>query len=423
MLDIKFIKQNVDLVRKTIQDKRTNVDLDALLALEAERGKIMLELDALRARKNNANKEIVQADPEAKKKILEDMKHVSDQISLLEETFKSVDAKFAEQMWRVPLPPYSGAIIGTEADNKVLYKKGEIPQFDFTPKDHMELAKDLDLVDFEAGVKLMGNRGYFLKNQAAVLEFALISYALEFLRNKGYTQFSVPVLAQERFFYGTGHLPFGGDEIWKANDKHNDFGLIGTAEIALCGYFADQVVEEKDLPIRTMAFSPCFRTEVGSYGKDAKGLYRVKQFYKVEQVVLCKNDVDFALKMFEEVLANAEEFLQSLELPYQVLELATGDMGPGKYKMYDIETYMPSRAKYGETHSCSLLLDWQARRSNIKFKNGEGKREYVYMLNNTLVASPRILIPILELNQQKDGSIKIPKVLQKYCGFDKITKK
>ncbi len=421
MLDIHYILQNVDLVKKAIRDKRMALDLDELLKTHEKRSSLLNEIEALRAEKNKANKEIVQLSGDAKQSFLAKMKQVDQKATALEEEFKIIDESYQKLMWLVPLPPAPESIVGGEESNKVLYKKGAIPKFDFEPKDHITLMKDLDLVDFDAGVKVMGNRGYFLKNQAAVLEWALISYGMAFLRQKGFTQLSVPVLAQERFFYGTGHLPFGGDEIFKANDKQKNYGLIGTAEIALCGYFADQTLKEEDLPIRVMAFSPCFRTEVGSYGKDTKGLYRVKQFYKVEQVIIAKNDVQESLKLFEEVLGNAEKFIASLGMPYQVLELATGDMGPGKYKMYDIETYMPSRGKYCETHSCSFLGDWQARRSNIRYTAKDGKKEYVHTLNNTLVASPRILIPLLELNQQKNGSIRVPKILQRYCGFDKIS--
>ena len=422
MLDIKFIKENLDLMRKTIKDKRSSLDLDKLLGLYDKRSELLTKVENLRAEKNKASKEIVNLKGDEKQNFLAKLKELDTEADKLEAEFKIVDEEYQKLMWWVPLPPKPDAIVGGEEANKVLYQKGKVPQFDFTPKDHMQLGADLGLIEFEAGVKLMGSRGYFLKDEAAVLQFALIFYGLEFLRKRGFHQLDVPVLADERFFYGTGHLPFGGDEIFKATDKHKEFGLIGTAEIALLGYFADNVLKEEDLPIKVMAFSPCFRTEVGSYGRDTKGLYRLRQFYKVEQVIIAKNDTQESMKLFGEILKNSEDFLTSLDFPYQVLELATGDMGAGKYHMYDIETYMPSRSKYSETHSCSFLGDWQARRSNIRYTTKDGKKLYAHTLNNTLVATPRILIPLLELNQQKDGSIKVPQVLQKYTGFSEIRK-
>jgi len=310
-------------------------------------------------------------------------------------------------------------------------KVKEVPSvFDFEIKDHIALGKNLDLIDTETGVKTSGFRGYYLKNEAVLMQYGLIWLALKKMQAAGFTLMAPPVLLRETALYGSGHFPAGKDEIYEIGNpasmeagkaKERQF-LGGTSEPSLLAYFEGKNLTEKDLPIKLCGVSPCYRSEVGSYGKDTAGLYRVHEFIKVEQVMLCKADIIEGDKALEELREAAESMLQDLKLPYRVLNICTGDMGAGKYKMYDIETWMPSRKDFGETHSDSNLTDWQARRMNIKYKAADGKTKYVYTLNNTVIASPRILIAILENYQQKDGSVLVPEVLRPYVGKDLIKK-
>lgn len=422
MLDIKFIRENVDLIKQNNKNKGYKIDVDHLLELDKRRRELLQETETLRAEQKSHNEEISKAAPAAKKTLTTKMKTLSAKIDAFKPELTKVEAEFDQLMLLMPQIADGETPIGKDSDdNVVVFKHGEPTKFSFKPKSHIELVKDLDIVDFERGVKVMGYRGYYLKNDGARLEMALLQYGLDFIRKKGFQIMSVPVLAPEKAFYGTGHLPFGGDEIFKVyeRDQHT-YNLVGSSEVTLCAYHMDEILPESALPTKMSAWSPCFRTEVGSYGKDAKGLYRIKQFYKVEQVVLCKADLKEGKRMLKEILTNSEDFLKSLNLPYQIIRNCTGDMGAGKIEMYDIETWMPSREGYGETHSCSYLGDWQARRLKIRYKNSEGKTQFVHTLNNTLVASPRILIPLLEINQQKDCSVKIPEVLRPYMGGQEV---
>jgi seryl-tRNA synthetase len=311
-------------------------------------------------------------------------------------------------------------------------KVADVPtKFNFEPKDHITLGKELDLIDKDRGVITSGFRGYYLKNEAVLLQYALLWHAIAKLREKGFTLMVPPVLVREFSLVGSGHFPLGKDEIYQISNagdmnegdtSKEPLYLAGTSEPSLLAYYADTILEEKDLPLKLSGISPCYRSEVGSYGKDAHGIYRIHEFMKVEQVILCKADENEADSWHEKLRETAEEILQELKLPYRVLNICTGDMGAGKYKMYDIETWMPSRQDYGETHSDSNLTDWQARRLNIRYRDTAGKIHYVYTLNNTAVASPRILIPILENYQQADGSVMVPEVLRKYVGMDVIKK-
>jgi seryl-tRNA synthetase len=308
------------------------------------------------------------------------------------------------------------------------------PVFTFDIKDHIALGKELDLIDIERGTEVSGFRGYYLKNELVLMHQGLMWYAMEKLRSKGFTIMQTPTLVREFALIGSGHFPAGRAEIYQVanaagmensaenSEKEKQF-LAGTSEPALIGYYANQILDESQLPIQVSGISACYRSEVGSYGKDTKGLYRVKEFLKVEQVIICKannNEGDVWLEKLREI---SEEILQDLKLPYRILNICTGDMGVGKYKMYDLETWMPARNSYGETHSDSNFTDWQARRLNIRYKAADGQTKFAYTLNNTAVASPRILIAILENYQQADGSVKVPEVLQKYVGTDTIKKK
>ena len=320
------------------------------------------------------------------------------------------------QMLQVPnVPDISVPDGATDADNKEIKVWGEIPKFDFVPKDHIELMEKLDLADFETGAKVAGFRGYFLKNEGAELEFALWQLTVDLFREKhtDYSMMVVPSLVRREALLGTGFLPQGEDDLYKTQDA--DY-LAGTAEVATMGYFSDKTLDKKSLPKKVLAFSPAFRREAGSYSKDVKGLYRVHEFMKFEQVILCEASHEMSVQYHEELLKNAEEVLQALNLPYHVVLNCGGDLGLGQVKKYDIETWMPSKNKYGETHSCSYFHDFQTRRLNIRYKDTNGKMKFAHSLNNTAIATPRILIQILENNQQADGSIKIPESLRKYMG-------
>jgi len=424
MLDIKFIRENLEIVKDAAEKKRISIDLDHVLALDEKRRQLIHDHDTLKAQQNEASEAIAKAKGEEKQMLVAKMKDVAQRAHALKDERQAIEDEYQTLLLQVPQIPDASAPVGDESANQVVRTHGDIPQFSFPVKDHIQLGKELDIIDIERGVKLMGTRGYVLKNEGAWLEQALIQYALDFLRQRGFVQIAPPVLAQGRFLEGTGHFPFARQETFKVLDQRDDeqarLYLIGTSEVPLCGYHADEILEKARLPLKYMAVTNCFRTEVGSYGKDTHGLYRVKQFVKVEQVVLAENDAAGSNELLEMLMKNAEEFVQSLELPYRVLEIATGDMGAGKVKMYDIETYMPSREAYGETHSASNLGDWQARRLQIRYDD-DGQKRFCHTLNNTLMASPRLLIPLLELNQQADGSVRIPQALQPYMdGLESI---
>lgn len=431
MLDINFIRQNKDLVKKAVKLKGFDVDIEKLLELDDRRRKLLQEIEALR-KKRNENAELIkklQKEKKDFKKFIREGKKTKDKIAKKEEEFREIEKDYKELMLLVPNIPAKDVPVGDESKKKIIKEWGKIPEFDFKVKSHIEIAKELDLVDFEKGAKVSGFRGYYLKNKAVLLQFAVLWYALDKVIKKGFTPFWPPVLLREFALIGSGHFPFGKEDVYQiANPGKLESGeeikdkiyLAGTSEPSLLAYFSDEILRKEDLPIKICGISPCYRSEVGSYGKDTKGLYRLHEFMKVEEVVLCKNDTKESNYWLLKMIEVSEEILQDFGLPHRIVEIPTGDMGAGKYKMFDIETWMPSRGDYGETHSASNLTDWQARRLNIKYKTKKGKKFFVHALNNTVIASPRILIAIFENYQQKDGSLKIPKVLQKYCGFDTI---
>ena len=423
MLDIKFIRENKEIVKKAVKDKGLGLDLEKLLKLDEERRKLITETDEL----NKQRKEL------AKERDKEKGKALKEKLQTLETKLRGVEEQYNELMLSVPNIPSPETPVGDAGANKEIYKWGEIPKFDFKPKSHIELGEALDLIDLERGVKASGFRGYYLKNEAVLMQMAVLWHTLRKLIAKGFTPMIPPTLLREFALVGSGHFPFGREEIYQIGNPHsleqkgdedkNKVFLAGTSEPAVLAYYAGEVLEEKNLPVKICAVSPAYRSEVGSYGKDTKGVYRIHEFMKVEQVVLCQNNIEESKKWLSELENISKEILEELELPYRVIVNATGDQGAGKYEMHDIETWMPSREGYGETHSDSALTDWQARRLNIRYRTKAGKFEYVHTLNNTAIASPRILIAILENYQQPDGSVKIPKVLQEYVGKKIITPK
>lgn len=404
MLDIKYIRENLELCKTAAKNKNRVVEWDDLLGLDDKRRELIAKSDTLRTERNKLGRE----DVERGKSLKLELKNIEDEL-------RGVEEKFNLLMLTVPNVPDASVPVGKDASgNKEMKKWGKVPKFDFPPKDHIELAKSLDLIDFERGAKVGGSRAYFLKNEAAQLEFAILFYTFNKLISKGYTPIIAPSLVKEFTLFGNGQLPWGREEVYHL--EKDDVYLAGTAEVPVTAYLSDEVLAEKDLPKKFVAFSPCFRREAGSYGKDTRGVYRLHQFNKVEQVIIAPADMSNSLTLHEELLANSEEILQDLELPYRVLLMCTGDMGEPQVKKYDIETWMPGRGEYGETMSDSFMGDFQARRLKIRYKTKDGKTVFAHTLNNTAIASPRILIAILENYQQADGTIVIPKVLQSYIG-------
>lgn len=414
MLSVDFIRNHKSLVEQAAKNKNREIEIDEILRLDEARRSTIAQIQQLREERNELAKTRDESVKTRAKEIKESLKHHESALSEIEEALN-------KKLSYVPNVPLDEVPIGAdESFNLEVRKWGTPPSFSFVPKSHLELGRDLDLIDGDRGNKVSGFRGYFLKNKLTLLQLGLMMFALQKLAAKGYVPLIAPSIVKGFALFGTAQFPWGEQEVYKLNDE--DAYLSGTAEVPVTSYYAGETLAEADLPKKFVAFSPCYRREVGSYGKDTKGLYRVHEFWKIEQVVIGKNNMDEAKLLHEELLANAEEILQDLGLPYRVLLMCTGDMGEPQVKKYDIETWMPSRNAYGETMSNSIMGDFQARRLNIKYKTKEGKTDYAYTLNNTAVASPRILIALLENGQQEDGSIKVPEVLRPFVGFDAITK-
>jgi len=413
MLSIDFIRNNIQKVKDGAKNKNRVVDVDKIILLDDERKVLIQQSQKLREERNSV----------AKQKPTEEMrtrgKQIKDELKIIEEKLTKTEVELKELVLQVPNVPLDEVPVGKDSTaNSEIKKWGSLPSFDFTPKSHIELGESLDILDLVRGVKVSGFRGYFLKGYGALLHMSILMYAFQKLAQKGYTPLIAPALVKSFTLFGTGQFPWGKDEVYQVNDD-NAF-LAGTAEVPVTSYLSGEIIPEKELPKKFVALSPCFRKEAGAYGKDTRGLYRLHEFWKIEQIIISKNNIDDSKILHEELQKNAEEILQELGLPYRVLLMCTGDMGEPQIKKYDIETWMPSRNAYGETMSNSIMGDFQTRRLNIKYRKQDGKTEYCYSLNNTAVASPRLLIAILENFQQKDGSILIPKVLQSLVGTKKI---
>lgn len=424
MLDIKFIRENPKIVKKAIKDKQLEgtVDIDKLLEIDSELLQITQELDSIRQKRNELNKQIKFEKDEAKRKsTIEESTQIKPKAQKLEKKQRELKEKFNELMLWVPNVPADDVPYGTDETQNVIHRTiGEKPVFDFVPKGHLEIGENLDIIDIKKGVKIAGFRGYFIKGKGALLEQALLRYALDFMVKKGFTPLNVPVLVNRETFIGTGYFPWGEDDHYFTQDGQ---ALIGTAEVPITAYRSNEMLKEEDLPIKYTGLSACFRREIGAHGKDTKGVFRVHYFNKVEQVILAVADEKESRKWHEQMLSYTEEILQNLEIHYNVMLMCTGDMGAGQRKKYDIEIWFPGQNKYREIGSASYFNDFQSRRLNIKYKTKEGKPKYVYTLNNTVMPTPRMLANILENYQQKDGSVIVPKALRKYTGFDVITQK
>lgn len=414
MLDIHFIRENADVVKAGAEKKHLAVDIDRLLAVDDERKALRQQLDMRRAEQNHASKTIALASGEERTKLLEAMRHVKDGMAEIEEQYKKVMEEWQVLMLAVPNIPDMTVPEGeSDADNVEIAQWGTHPTFSFPIKDHIELMTAADMVDFERGTKVAGFRGYFLKGDGVLLANAVSQLALAHFTEKGFEPMMVPSLVRREAFMGTGYLPQSEEDLYKTQDGEY---LAGTAEVATMGYYMDEVLEKEQLPAKFLSYSPCFRREAGSHSKDTKGLIRVHEFFKWEQVILCEASHETSVALHEALTRNATEFLEKLDLPYRTVVNCGGDLGLGQVKKYDLEAWMPSQNTYRETHSSSYFHDFQTRRLNLRYRDTDGTLKFAHSLNNTAAAMPRILAMIVENNQQEDGTIRVPAALVPYVG-------
>jgi seryl-tRNA synthetase len=432
MVDVKDLRENPEKYRRGAELKNVRVDVDAIVRTDEQRVAAQREFERLRTEQNEASKQIGKLkDPSEKQAAIARVGDLKARVKDAEERMKSAEAQLTPLLLQVPQPPDDDVPVGKDAsENVVLYRWGTPRKFEFKPKSHIDLGESLDLFDFEAGVRLAGSRSYFLKGRGAELHNAILRFALDMMTGeKGFTAMTVPVLVRESALIGTGFFPAGRESVYVVDPgTPEEKFLTGTGEVGLTAYHMDEVIDEKDLPKKYTTVSTCFRREAGTYGKDTAGLYRVHQFDKCEQVVICRNDVEESKRWHVEMLGYSEELLKRLNLPYRVIQCCTGDIGVKNAAMMDVETWMPSRqhgqdpdSGYGETHSASRLYEFQARRLNLRYKAADGKLKFCHTLNNTVAASPRILIPIIENYQNADGTVTVPEALRKYMnGLERI---
>ena len=415
MLDIKFIRDNTDLVKAGAKKKHIDIDIDKLIAADNKRRELLTQIEALKAKQNKASQEIPSATPERKTELIEEMTRVKEESVRGEKELEAVMHEWQLLMVQVPnIPDLSVPEGESDAENVEVRSWGDKTHFSFTPKNHVDLMQALDIADFERGTKAAGFRGYFLKGDGALLNFAVWQFVIDhFMQKGGFMPMIVPSLVKRVAFLGTGYLPQGEEDLYKTQD--GDF-LAGTGEVATMAYYMNETIAREQLPMKFLSFSPCFRREAGSHGKDTKGIMRVHEFFKFEQVILCEASHEESVKLHEELTHNAEELLQRLNIPYHVVLNCGGDLGLGQVKKYDIEAWVPSENKYRETHSSSYFHDFQTRRLNIRYRDADGTLQYAHSLNNTALATPRVLISIIENNQQEDGSIIIPEALRPFMG-------
>jgi seryl-tRNA synthetase len=417
MLDLAFIRKHPDIVKEAARVKNNTLDIDYLLDVDRRVLEVQRQVEEARAEQNKISKRIQQAgkDKAERDALIAEGKQLAEQIKAMEPRLHELEEERYQLLLLVPNIPDPSAPIGKdESDNVPIRYWGEKPWFDFEPLDHYALMQKLDVVDIERAVKIAGARSYALKGDAARLELALMNFAMDRIARKGFTPLIVPAMARDFCFIGSGQFPKGRDQVYAIADE--ELFLVGTAEVSITGMYKDEILRAEDLPLTFVGFCPCFRKEAGTYGKDTRGVFRIHQFNKIEQYVISKADHQESVRWHEQLIRNAEELVQELELPYRVVNVCTGDMGDGKVGMYDLECWIPSEGRYRETHSCSYFHDWQARRVNIRYRDEDGKVKFVHTLNNTALASPRILIPIFEVHQQPDGSVRIPAALRPFMG-------
>lgn len=424
MIDIKEIRKNPEKFKKTAKNKHFLVDIDRLLDVDLKLLETKQQLQDIATEKNQIGKSIPKLDEEEERETsLARLSELKGQEVECNEEVKKLQPEFDELMQQVAQPADEDVPVGKDdTENVEVRKEGHIREFDFEPKDHIQLGLALGIIDIERGVKLAGTRNYFLKDDGALLHWAVLRFAIDYMVGKGYVPMSVPLLAKDEVMRGTGYFPGSEEQTYQM--QRDNLSLVGTAEVPLTAYHMGEILDAQELPLKYVSMSSCFRREAGAAGKDTYGLYRIHQFDKVEQVIICENNVETSKRFHDEILANAEAVMQALELPYRVAVVCTGDLGRGQAKKFDIEAWMPSRKNFCETHSASKFYDFQARRMNLRYKDAATKKNlFCHTLNNTVIASPRIMIPILELFQNADGSITIPKVLQPYMGGrEKITR-
>lgn len=431
MIDLKDVRENPDRYREAARLKRIDVNIDRLLELDEQRRSLDARRQQLTAEKNAIGKQIGPIAGKLKKAAGDEqgaLKAEQDRLQARAAEIKAAEQSLADQIAAlepqieeillrgVQLPDPEAPVGKDDSENVEVKRWGEVRKFDFEPTDHISLGQKLGIIDVERGVKLAGSRSYFLMGDGALLHQAVLRLAQDMMVERGFVPMAVPVLVREEAMRGTGYFPLGREQSYAMSNEDPPKFLVGTAEVSLTAFHMGETLELKDLPRKTVAMSPCFRREAGTYGKDTAGLYRIHQFDKVEQVVVCRNDVDESKRWHQEILKNAEDVLQRLNLPYRVVAVCTGDLGQGQAAKFDIETWMPSRNSYGETHSASRFYDFQARRLNLRYRDADGKLKFCHTLNNTVIASPRVLIPILELYQNADGSVTIPDALRPYMG-------
>lgn len=421
MLDINFIRENQELVKEGARKKLVDFDLDRLISLDNKRREVLQSVEEKRGKQNKVSDEIAQSgDPTGQAKAISEMKELKAELQKEEEKLKTIMEEWQKLMLQVPNVPDISVPEGKDdSENKEIKVWGEKTQFSFKPKSHVDIMTELDMVDFERGTKVHGFRGYFLKNDGALLSWAIWNYAMDFFLKKGFTPMITPTIVRKSNLYGTSHLPNDADDIYKTQD---DDYLAGTAEVPTMGYYSDEVLNQEMFPVKFLSFSPCYRREAGSHGKDTKGLIRVHEFFKLEQVVLCEASHEESVRLHEWINRNTEEFIESLGIPYHTVLNCGGDIGQGQVKKYDIELWVPLEEKYREISSASYFHDFQTRRFNTRYKDKDGKMQYAHSLNCTAIPTPRILVSLVENFQQEDGSIKVPEVLQKYLGKDVIAK-
>ncbi|WP_104990208.1 serine--tRNA ligase [Deinococcus sp. NW-56] len=415
MLDLKFIRENPEAVRHATKVKGIDLDLDELLNLDREVVASRQRVEALQTERNANAKLVPKASPDERPALIQKGKDLGEELKALEPELRSAEERLRGLLLRVPNIPHPSVPVGKDdSDNVELRREGQLPEFAFTPLDHVELLERQGWSDPERVARVSGSRSYLLKGDAVMLEMAVLMFAVDFLRGRGLTPLSTTALVRPETFVGSGHFPGGEDQVYKV--EGDELMLAGTAEVPVNSLYAGEQLSAEQLPLAYAAISAAFRSEAGSAGRDVRGLIRVHEFRKVEQYVLTRADEEEALGWFRTILENAEALLRALELPYRVVQNCTGDMGAGKVLMYDLETWVPSEEKYRETHSCSYLGDWQARRTGLRYRDESGRLVYAHTLNNTGIASPRILVPLLENHQQADGTVRVPAALRPYLG-------
>jgi seryl-tRNA synthetase len=423
MIDIKLIRENPEKFKTACKAKKITADIELLLSIDSQLSDSRKKLQDIVTTKNQIGKSIPKMAGDEKQAALSQLSELKKQEAGLEEKIKNLTPQFDQIMQQVAQPADDDVPFGEDDTQNVEIKKvGQVRKFDFEPKDHVQLGLGLDIMDIERGVRLAGTRNYFLKGDGALLHWAVLRFAIDFMVGRGYVPMSVPLLMKDEAMQGTGYFPGSEEQTYQM--EQDQLSLAGTAEVPVTAYYMGEILNADELPKKFVALSTCFRREAGAAGKDTYGLYRIHQFDKVEQVIVCENSVHQSNKFHEEILANSEGIMQALELPYRVVVVCTGDLGRGQAKKYDIEAWMPSRKNYCETHSASKFYDFQARRLNLRYKDPKTKKnQFCHTLNNTVIASPRVLIPLMELYQNSDGSITIPKVLRPYMGArERITR-